>query len=305
MTDADLSNLNAIFERPERYLGTVEANVEVKVVLPFLIRLGWNVTLDIALCFQIERTKIGEGARAAHAADFALRKEDGLVAVGEVKQWHAGTSAWADGEAQVRRYQRALRLPRAFLTTGQRWLVLGAAGEVLFDRASSEPATLIRELGPVLGPGSIPDTSSEEADWAYGLRPVPSRSAEPSSSSEDDARHPLWDPLEYSDMDVKHRVERLISLSERTEFQRVQASKALMLRFPSRQTKLLEYRPYGPNIDVAVPRADLAAEGVPQSLIDEYAALAKALRSGHGSFEDLEVLLTRIIDSVRRTPLPH
>jgi hypothetical protein len=296
MTDTVLRDLDAVFRSPERCVGTVERNTEIKVVLPILVALGWNIAKDIALCFQIDRRKIGTGARAAHAADFALRTPRGLVGIGEGKQWYAGSAAWADGEAQVRRYQQALGLPRAFLTTGRRWLVLGANGEALIDKQRLEPELLIADLRPVLARKSVPEAANSRESWDYGLRPSANRPVR-APRAEGPKRRTSWDPLDYSDSDVRNRVERLISLSERFSLQR-DRGKALILRFPS-GAKLLEYRPDGAGTHVAWPRENLVGEGVPESLVSQYGQLSKGLRNGKGSFDDLEALLVRIVDSTQ------
>ncbi|MHC4342813.1 MAG: hypothetical protein ACYSX0_21690 [Planctomycetota bacterium] len=120
--------LQQALDAPDTCLGTVERNTEIKTIYFALWALGWNPVRDIALGFHIPRTKLGEGAKAAHAADFALRDSVGLCAIGEAKHWFVGERAWDNALPQIQRYQRAIKTPRAFLSCGRWWLVLNEDG---------------------------------------------------------------------------------------------------------------------------------------------------------------------------------
>jgi hypothetical protein len=174
MEEHALQIIDRVFTDPEEVLGTIERNTEIKVALFVLCALGWDVAKDMAFAFQIRRGTI-DGAKAAHAADFALRDEQGLCAIGEVKHWQVPDIGWARGLVQVQRYQRALGTPRAFLTCGRRWVILDPSGLVLQDvrmrDAVASAAGLIAALKPFLGKGCIDGQVADTTIWRYGLSP--------------------------------------------------------------------------------------------------------------------------------------
>jgi predicted type IV restriction endonuclease len=158
-------------QAPEKFLGTVERNTEVKTAYLALWALGWDPIEDIALGFHIARSKLGEDAKMAQAADFALRDEIGLCAIGEAKQWFMDENAWSRGIDQLRRYQKAVPVPRAFLTCGRRWLVLDEAGRMLIDVEGTNSRPLIETLRPHVGKGNVSGQLRDGGTWDYGINP--------------------------------------------------------------------------------------------------------------------------------------
>jgi len=137
--------------------------------------LGWNPIRDIALGFHIPRAKLDGGAKAANAADFALRDDIGLCAIGEAKHWFIGDKAWNNAIAQARRYQSAVGTPRAFLSCGARWIILNEAGDVTLDIEGTNAVSLVAQLQPILGPGTMSGQVANSAVWDYGIRPSSQR----------------------------------------------------------------------------------------------------------------------------------
>lgn len=162
--------LDIAFKQPGAVLGTVERNTEIKVVYLMLWALGWDPVLDIACGFHLPRDKVKGDAKAANAIDFALRDNGGLCAFGEVKQWHVGSKQWDEGLAQIRRYQRAILVPRAFLSCGKRWLILDERSEVLADVNADDPRRLLEQLRTLLSKGAI-QSSAFSGAWEYGICP--------------------------------------------------------------------------------------------------------------------------------------
>jgi hypothetical protein len=160
------------FDAPSTSLGTVERNTEIKVVFLMLWELGWDPVNKIATCFQIRRDSFKPPAKAALAADPALRDDFGLCAIGEVKQWY--DSDWPKAEEQLRRYQSSLMLPRAFLTCGWKWTVLTESESHHFENRN-DAALLLDNLRALLGAGLINKTAREQDLWRYGLCPNPKR----------------------------------------------------------------------------------------------------------------------------------
>lgn len=159
---------------PEEYLGTVERNTEIKVVYPVLCALGWHPVKDIAFGFQINRHDCEKTARAANAADFVLRDGDRLCAVGEAKHWFAlDKKTWGAGLKQLRRYQKALRAPRAFLSSGRRWIILDKNGDVLdtFDLNANNLGGVLSALKLVIGKGKIKGAPCCPEILKYGTCP--------------------------------------------------------------------------------------------------------------------------------------
>lgn len=169
--DNPIQLLQLALDTPDTCLGTVERNTEIKIVYFALWALGWNPIRDIALGFHIPRSKLGEGAKAAHAADFALRDDVGVCAIGEAKHWFIGEKAWKNVISQIERYQRAVKTPRAFLSCGSRWLVLNEDGRATLDIRDTNAESLIEQLRPVLGPSSMKNQIDDPAVWGYGIRP--------------------------------------------------------------------------------------------------------------------------------------
>lgn len=167
--------LDQIFANPKKYLGTIERNTEIKVVYLILQALGWNPVQDTALAFQIPRKKVGEIARAAHAVDFALRDAVGLCALGEAKQWFIRDKEWAVAVNQIKRYQTAVRAPRAFLSCGWRWIIFDEAGKESHRIEGKKAPLLIEKLKPLLGKGTIPNQLDDKSIWEYGMCPSPQR----------------------------------------------------------------------------------------------------------------------------------
>jgi len=174
--------LQLALDRPDSYLGTVERNTEIKAIYFALWAIGWNPIQDIALGFHIPRSKLGDRAKAAHAADFALRDSIGLCAIGEAKHWFIGDKAWTNAISQIRRYQSAVNTPRAFLSCGFRWLVLDENSEVTLDTRDRDAQALIEELRPVLGPNGMKNQVNDPAVWDYGIRPSSQRAIRQTSS---------------------------------------------------------------------------------------------------------------------------
>ncbi len=171
MNDVVFHALQRALEAPEKFLGTVERNTEIKSVYLALWALGWDPVEDIALGFHIHREKIEPEAKAAVAADFALRDEIGLCAIGEAKQWFANEKTWSEAIDQLRRYQKAIPVPRAFLTCGRRWLVLDETGALLVDVESTNSGQLIDTLRPHIGKGNVQKQLRDESIWNYGINP--------------------------------------------------------------------------------------------------------------------------------------
>ncbi len=169
--------LDHVLKQPFSALGTIERNIETKFIYFVLCALDWHPVEDIAFCFHIPKTKIGEPAKAAHAADFALKDEKGLCVVGDAKSSSVTKAAWNRGILQVRRYQEVLGTPLAFLTSGDRWCVFGAQGAVIDDFRIEDldgrtGMALVDRLKPNLGKGKC--VSGQVVDthvWRYGLCP--------------------------------------------------------------------------------------------------------------------------------------
>lgn len=177
-----LDVIQRIFEDAEDSLGTIERNTEVKVVFLVLWELGWDPVHEIALCFHIPRSRVRPPAKAAVAADLALRDELGLCGIGEVKQW-CYKKDWANAERQISRYRDALEVPLAFVTRGRRWTVWECDKRHDFDNPSA-PA-LIQELRAVLGRRCVNVARRPDADkvWRFGLNPRDRWNTEPASNA--------------------------------------------------------------------------------------------------------------------------
>jgi len=169
-----LAIVDRAITNPRDALGTIERNTEIKVVLFVLCALGWDVASDLSFAFQIKRATL-DGAKAANAADFALKDDLGLCAIGEAKQWGVDDRGWDRGLAQVKRYQRALGTPRAFLTCGKRWIVLdqsqNVADDIRVDKRTPNATALVARLEPFLGKGRIEGQVTNAGLWHYGVSP--------------------------------------------------------------------------------------------------------------------------------------
>lgn len=139
-----------------------------------LCALGWDIVTDIAFAFQIHRSTF-RYAGAAKAADFALKDDQGLCAIGEAKQWDVTKLKWENGFMQIKEYQQALGTPRAFLTCGKRWVVLDEHGNISLDVSIDErvrDATgLVARLEPFLGKGRFGGQVTNRHRWSYGISP--------------------------------------------------------------------------------------------------------------------------------------
>ncbi len=104
-----------------------------------------------------------------------LRDAKGICVIGEAKGWYVGPGKWSEGERQIRRYQRALGVPRAFLTRGWHWMVLGEGGALLdiVEEPMEAPkvSRLLDRLRPLIGKGAIQGQVPDETLWRYGLSP--------------------------------------------------------------------------------------------------------------------------------------
>ncbi len=170
------------FNGADDHLGTVERNTEIKVVYLMLWELGWHPIREIGSCFQIDKNSVTPPADAALAADYVLRKDEDLCAVGEVKYWKIGSRGskeWPKAVAQARQYQAALGVPWAFITCGHRWTILDDQGRDAYDFEAKENnvESLLKDLRPVLGRDAIKIKSplfSSSRLWSYGICPNPS-----------------------------------------------------------------------------------------------------------------------------------
>lgn len=159
----------------ETTLGTVERNTEIKVVYLTLWALGWDPIQDIACNFHIPRTKFQDGGvKMAKAVDFAVRdSRGGICLLGEVKQCSVKSKKWEEGHEQIRIYQKAIKVPRVFLTSGFRWVILDEYGKTLDDiQNSTNVERLIDQLTPYLMKGNVPLGPPDPTDWSYGISPA-------------------------------------------------------------------------------------------------------------------------------------
>jgi hypothetical protein len=177
MRDHSLTILDRVLEQPVPALGSIERNTEIKLVFFTLCALGWDPVDDIAFAFQISTKNLHGTAKAAHAADFALRDDKGLCAIGEAKHWGAKELSWAQGLKQVRRYQEALKTPLAFITCGNRWCVLDESGSIALelhieDLPKPRAGELVNRLAPFLEKGACKKGQVTDPNvWRYGLCP--------------------------------------------------------------------------------------------------------------------------------------
>jgi hypothetical protein len=177
MRDHSLTIIDRVLKQPVPVLGSIERNTEIKLVLFTLCALGWDPIDDIAFAFQISTKNLHGTAKAAHAADFALRDNIGLCAIGEAKHWGVKGLSWARGLNQVRRYQDALKTPLAFITCGNRWCVFGESSLLVDDFSIDELPTpkaipLVNRLARFLAKGACLKGQVMDPDiWRYGLSP--------------------------------------------------------------------------------------------------------------------------------------
>jgi hypothetical protein len=178
VNDVVLSAHQRALDAPERLLGTVERNTEIKTAYLALWVLGWDPVEDVAFGFHVAPTEPGVRANKTRAADLVLRDQVGLCAIGEVKHWFSDDKDWSIGIEELRRYQRAVPVPRAFLTCGRRWLILDEDGHMLIDVEGKDSRKLIEVLRPHLGKGSIDGQLRDRRAWNYGINPSGSNDLE-------------------------------------------------------------------------------------------------------------------------------
>ena len=166
--------ISQALQNHETTLGTVERNTEIKVVYLTLWALGWDPIQDIACNFHIPRNKFqGDRVKMAKAVDFAVRDSSGGISLlGEVKQCSVKAKKWEKGIEQIQIYQKAIKAPRVFLTSGFRWLILDEYGKKLADiQNAANGGRLIDQLTPYLMKGNVPFGATEPGDWNYGISP--------------------------------------------------------------------------------------------------------------------------------------
>ena len=73
------------------------------------------------------------------------------------------------------RYQKAIPAPRAFLTTGRRWLILDERGDEILEFDESSGTALVNKLRPIIAKGAINGQLQDPSIWAYGINPSSKR----------------------------------------------------------------------------------------------------------------------------------
>jgi hypothetical protein len=162
--------LEKTFNDPERYLGTVERNTEIKFVFLFLWALGWDPVSQIICGFHIHRNFI-PGAGAARPADFALGLNEQLCLIGEVKNWFVTPIEWEKGLNQALVYQKACLSPKSFLTSGKEWIIISETGKTIFEHSITNVATSLDLLSNYLSPQTVSPIAGTELYWKYGNFP--------------------------------------------------------------------------------------------------------------------------------------
>jgi predicted type IV restriction endonuclease len=103
-------------------LGTIERNVEIKIVAPLLELLGWDPTLEVNWGFQIPIAFIN-GRRVTREADVVVADAGSIYLVGEVKAPGTYGDPWA-AIPQLLNYMHSLGAERGFVTDGSTWLIV-------------------------------------------------------------------------------------------------------------------------------------------------------------------------------------
>lgn len=297
-SDKMLDFLNDAFQHPDKYIGSGERNTEVKICYNLLPYLGWNPITDIAVGFQIQKTRLGEIARTAHAVDFALRDDAGIRLLGEVKHWLVSNSGWRDGLDQIRRYQRAIPVERCFLSCGHRWAILNNQGEVVAEiKEKKNINRLIEQLTPYLGKEAETKPVKESDIWSYGI--CPSAVIPKGTPNLPEGKYLSWEPDKYEDETIAYRVRALKDFADKYDLIKDIGTTALIVRLTERW-KIIEYRPFNPEINASRPKYDLEKLNISDEQIKELGALLKRCRDGKEGFHALLDMLERIVLFYRR-----
>lgn len=199
-------------------LGTVERNVEIKVVAPLLELLGWDPALEVNWGFRIPIV-FADGTYTKREADVVIADQDNIYMVGEVKAARLDGDPWA-AIMQLLNYMHALDAPRGFITNGHTWLLINDRPlprqhpftTDVFDHVSAHIevfpdsfAESLAELGFHLSPRrSVPRKWSRPDAFFSGIS---ARGPFPLSPQD-------WSPHNYDDSDLTGRlVEGLIRVS--------------------------------------------------------------------------------------------
>ena len=128
--------------------------------------------------------------------------------------------------------------------------------------------------------------------WAYGIYPS---SVIPKGKPDlPEGKYLTWEPDQYEDETLSYRVKALKDFADKYELSKDIGTTALIVRL-SGNKKLVEYRPFNPEINVSLPKYDLENLSIPDKLINDFGTLTKRLRKGQEGFSALLNMLEKIV----------
>ena len=282
--------LKGCFANPTATLGRIEKNCEVKILFLTLWELGWDPVSQLFLDFQVDKEAIGEGTYMRVAPDIIIKDGTGVLLVGDAKYWGENLNNYF---GQVRKYQNALGVTRAFLTNGHRWVIFGADKEkALFDEDFRDPDQMIAMLKHWIGPGCIKDSGV----LTYNNILEKGLSLHRDSGPIDLVSK--WTPQNYTNP----RTQRFLTLlnqlvDENPDLLLREAKKNIFIR--CRGGKLIEYSPE--TNTVAATESDHSKKLlVPESLSQDYHLFVKQNKGVASDPEKLMEKLRAIVKALRR-----
>lgn len=156
MTNFD--RIKTCFENPEETVGNIEANIIIKIIVPLLEHIGWNITKEVAFTFQIPKDALPTEVKAKDniEVDLAIGDKEGVFLIGEIKKWNDKLRDYA----QLNKYKKAVNPYRSFLTNGHKWIIFGVEKddpvfEKDFKNGQLSVSQMIEKLKQEIGPANI------------------------------------------------------------------------------------------------------------------------------------------------------
>jgi hypothetical protein len=273
--------LKSCFASPATSLGRIERNCEVKILFLAMWEIGWDPVHQLLLDFQIDKEAVGEGTYMRVAPDIIVRNQSGIVLAGDAKHWEENLNKYFN---QIRKYQTALGVKRAFLTNGHRWVVFDINSDSpAFDEDFHDPERMISTLRIWIGPSSV----TWNGVFKYDKIVEKGLSLHKENGSVDIGSK--WDPNNYENPTARKVLTLLNKLvDDYPEFLTRDARKNIFIK--CRGGKLIEYSPETNTI--AATKSDHANKlRVPQNLSDDY---HRFIRNNRRIASDPEGLLKKL-----------
>lgn len=282
--------LNECFINPRETLGRIEKNCEIKILFLTLWELGWDPATQLLFDFQLDKEAMNEGAYSSAAPDIVIKDEDGILMVGDAKQWEENLYKHF---SQINQYQKALLVTRSFLTNGHQWVIFGINNEVIFDESFDDPDHMIETLKGWLGP----DSMNTAGVLAYNGIIEKGMSLYKNTGRTDLLSK--WDPANYKNPNTQRFLVLLNRfIDEHQDLLSRDGKKNIFIR--CRGAKLIEYSPET-NAIASTEHDQINKLSIEKTLSDEYHVYIRKLNKIASDPEGIIEKLKKMVDYLKNT----